>query len=54
MTLGLAVSVGSIASPAVGALADGTSLQVALAALMGLAVLSWLIASTLPEPNTRT
>ncbi|QWF78455.1 MFS transporter [Amycolatopsis sp. CA-230715] len=53
VTLGLAVSVGGIASPAIGALADGTSLQIALAALIGLAVVSWLLALTLPEPASQ-
>ncbi|MFH9297278.1 MFS transporter [Streptomyces sp. NPDC017520] len=51
ITLGLTVSVGGLASPAVGALADATSLQTALAPLVAMPLLSWLLFRTLPEPG---
>jgi FSR family fosmidomycin resistance protein-like MFS transporter len=50
VTLGLTVSVGGIASPLIGTLADRTSLQVALVPLIAMPALSWLMARTLPEP----
>ncbi|MEV7645010.1 MFS transporter [Streptomyces rubiginosohelvolus] len=51
ITLGLTVSIGGLASPAVGALADATSLRTALAPLVLMPVLSWLFFRTLPEPG---
>ena len=51
ITLGLTVSVGGLAGPGLGALADGTSLQTALAPLALMPVLSWLFFRTLPEPG---
>ncbi|MFB9905598.1 MFS transporter [Allokutzneria oryzae] len=51
LTLGLAISVGGIASPLIGVLADNTSLQTALAPLVILPALSWLMIRTLPEPT---
>ncbi|MFI9773470.1 MFS transporter [Streptomyces sp. NPDC051956] len=53
VTLGLAVSVGGIASPAIGALADATSLRTALAPLTVLPALGWLLVRTLREPGGR-
>jgi FSR family fosmidomycin resistance protein-like MFS transporter len=50
VTLGLTVSVGGIASPLIGAAADHTSLQVALAPLIALPVVSWVLLRTLREP----
>ncbi|MDA0563329.1 MFS transporter [Streptomonospora sp. S1-112] len=50
VTLGLAVSVGGIASPAVGALADAASLQTALAPLIALPALGWVLLRPLEEP----
>ncbi|SUD47951.1 Fosmidomycin resistance protein [Nocardia otitidiscaviarum] len=50
VTLGLSVSVGGIASPLIGALADRTSLGTALIPLIGLPALGWLALRTLPEP----
>jgi FSR family fosmidomycin resistance protein-like MFS transporter len=50
VTLGLTVSVGGLASPLVGTLADAAGLQVALAPLAVLPVLSWLLARGLREP----
>lgn len=50
VTLGLAVSVGGVASPAVGAVADAASLQAALAPLIALPLLSWLAVRRLREP----
>ncbi|WP_078993137.1 MFS transporter [Streptomyces sp. MMG1121] len=50
ITLGLAVSVGGLASPLIGRLADATSLRTALAPLVLMPVLSWLLLRTLPEP----
>ncbi|MDX3228877.1 MFS transporter [Streptomyces sp. ME19-01-6] len=51
VTLGLAVSVGGVASPAIGALADVAGLRTALAPLIALCALAWLIAGTLTEPE---
>nr|WP_328847903.1 MFS transporter [Streptomyces sp. NBC_00258] len=52
ITLGLTVSVGGLASPLIGTLADATSLRTALAPLVLMPALSWLLARTLPEPVT--
>ncbi|MBX7550840.1 MFS transporter [Streptomyces sp. tea 10] len=52
ITLGLAVSAGGLVSPLIGRLADATSLRTALAPLILMPVLSWLLARTLPEPPT--
>ncbi|MEU9927990.1 MFS transporter [Streptomyces anulatus] len=51
ITLGLTVSIGGLAGPAIGALADTTSLQTALAPLVAMPLLSWLLFRTLPEPR---
>ncbi|MFI1097239.1 MFS transporter [Streptomyces sp. NPDC020917] len=50
VTLGLTVSIGGLASPLVGALADATSLRTALVPLVAMPALSWLAFRTLPEP----
>jgi FSR family fosmidomycin resistance protein-like MFS transporter len=50
VTLGLAVSVGGLASPLVGAVAEAASLRVALACLIVFPVAAWLLARTLKEP----
>ncbi|MFI1305481.1 MFS transporter [Streptomyces sioyaensis] len=50
VTLGLAVSVGGIASPLVGTLADATTLQTGLAPLIALPALGWLLLRRLREP----
>jgi len=50
VTLGLAVSVGGLAGPLVGALAEASSLRVALGCLVVFPVLAWLTARTLREP----
>ncbi|MGW2874643.1 MFS transporter, partial [Kitasatospora sp. NPDC001225] len=50
ITLGLTVSVGGLASPVIGALADATSLRTALLPLVLMPVLSWALFRTLPEP----
>ncbi|MDG9720254.1 MFS transporter [Streptomyces sp. DH24] len=52
ITLGPTVSVGGLASPVIGAVADATSLRTALAALVLMPVLSWLLFRTLREPAT--
>ncbi|WP_308282258.1 MFS transporter [Streptomyces lichenis] len=52
VTLGLTVSVGGLAAPLVGALADATSLRTALAPLVLMPLLAWLFFRTLPEPVT--
>ncbi len=52
VTLGLAVSVGGVASPAIGALADATSLHTALMPLIALPAVGWLLLRTLSEPGT--
>ncbi|MGW5350188.1 MFS transporter [Streptomyces sp. NPDC004031] len=54
VTLGLAVSVGGVLSPAVGALADATSLRTALLPLIALPALGWLLTRPLPEPALPT
>jgi FSR family fosmidomycin resistance protein-like MFS transporter len=51
VTLGLAVSIGGIASPLIGAVADATSLQTALAPLIALPAFGWLLLRTLSEPE---
>ncbi|MER6139775.1 MFS transporter [Streptomyces sparsogenes] len=51
VTLGLAVSVGGVASPGIGALADLVGLRAALAPLIAVCALAWLIAGTLTEPD---
>ncbi|WP_053693219.1 MFS transporter [Streptomyces sp. WM6372] len=50
VTLGLTVSVGGLASPFIGALADATSVRTALLPLAALPVLAWALARRLPEP----
>ncbi|XVQ14609.1 MFS transporter [Spirillospora sp. CA-255316] len=50
VTLGLTVSIGGIASPFIGAVADATSLQTALAPLIALPALGWLLLRPLDEP----
>ncbi|WP_202487203.1 MULTISPECIES: MFS transporter [unclassified Streptomyces] len=54
ITLGLAVSIGGLASPLMGGLADATSLRTALAPLILMPALSWLLFRRLPEPNPPT
>jgi FSR family fosmidomycin resistance protein-like MFS transporter len=51
VTLGLAVSVGGIFSPALGALADRTSIATAMATLFVLPVVALSISTRLPEPG---
>ena len=50
VTLGLAVSVGGLASPAIGALADGVGLQGALLPLIALPALACLVMLCVKEP----
>ncbi|RJQ76748.1 MFS transporter [Pseudonocardiaceae bacterium YIM PH 21723] len=50
ITLGLGVTVGGLASPVLGALADAYTLQIALVPLMGLPLLAWVLLRTMPEP----
>ncbi|MFJ7198932.1 MULTISPECIES: MFS transporter [unclassified Streptomyces] len=50
ITLGLTVSIGGLAGPVIGSIADATSLQTALAPLILMPALSWLLYRTLPEP----
>ncbi|MFF4101820.1 MFS transporter [Streptomyces sp. NPDC001903] len=50
VTLGLTVSVGGLASPFIGALADATSVRTALLPLAVLPLLAWALARRLPEP----
>ncbi|MET8089833.1 MFS transporter [Micromonospora sp. NPDC005220] len=50
ITLGLTVSVGGLVSPLIGGVADAASLQVALAPLILMPALSWMLFRTLPEP----
>ncbi|MET7703264.1 MFS transporter [Streptomyces sp. NPDC005485] len=50
ITLGLTVSIGGLVSPLIGSLADATSLRTALAPLILMPALSWLLFRVLPEP----
>ncbi|MEV4684728.1 MFS transporter [Streptomyces kurssanovii] len=50
VTLGLTVSAGGLAGPFIGQLADATSLRTALAPLVVMPVLGWLLLRSLPEP----
>ncbi|MEV6109579.1 MFS transporter [Streptomyces sp. NPDC051940] len=54
VTLGLAVSVGGLAGPLIGAAADAWSLQAALAPLIALPAAGWLLLRTLHEPAAAT
>ncbi|MFE9207492.1 MFS transporter [Micromonospora sp. NPDC007230] len=51
ITLGLTVSIGGLASPVIGAIADATSLRTALTPLILMPVLSWLLYQTLRDPE---
>jgi FSR family fosmidomycin resistance protein-like MFS transporter len=51
VTLGLAVSVGGALAPALGALADATSLRTMLATLIAFPALAWLLTQRLREPG---
>ncbi|MFJ2259252.1 MFS transporter [Streptomyces sp. NPDC087844] len=51
ITLGLTVSVGGLVTPLIGTIADATSLRTALAPLILLPALSWLLFRGLPEPT---
>ncbi|MFF3264100.1 MFS transporter [Streptomyces sp. NPDC002932] len=51
ITLGLTVSIGGLASPLIGSIADATSLRTALTPLILMPALSWLLFRTLPEPT---
>ncbi|WP_344353423.1 MFS transporter [Streptomyces nogalater] len=50
ITLGLTVSVGGLVSPLIGRVADATSLRTALAPLVLMPLLSWLLLRGLTEP----
>ncbi|MFD7922102.1 MFS transporter [Streptomyces sp. NPDC059740] len=50
ITLGLTVSIGGLASPLIGSLADATSLRTALAPLVLFPAVNWLLFRALPEP----
>ncbi|MFF3644193.1 MFS transporter [Streptomyces sp. NPDC002564] len=52
VTLGLTVSIGGLASPLIGAVADAASLRTALAPLVALPAVGWLLLRTLREPGT--
>ena len=52
VTLGLTISVGGLAAPVIGGLADATSLRSALTPLIAVPAVAWLLARTLPEPGT--
>ncbi|MEV4741944.1 MFS transporter [Streptomyces sp. NPDC049555] len=51
VTLGLAISVGGVASPLIGTLADATSLRTALAPLVALPAVGWLLLRPLRDPT---
>jgi MFS transporter, FSR family, fosmidomycin resistance protein len=50
VTVGLAASVGGLAAPALGALADATSLRTVLVALVGLPLIALAVSMRLPDP----
>ncbi|VFA98311.1 Fosmidomycin resistance protein [Nocardia cyriacigeorgica] len=50
VTLGLTVSVGGLATPALGHLADAMSVQIALIPLIAMPILSWSLLRTLRDP----
>ncbi|MER6302436.1 MFS transporter [Kitasatospora sp. NPDC001539] len=50
ITLGLTVSIGGLAGPLIGVLADATSLRTALLPLVAMPLLSWALFRALPEP----
>lgn len=54
VTLGLAVSCGGLASPAIGAMADSVGLQNALLPLIALPALATVVMLGLKEPTRRT
>jgi FSR family fosmidomycin resistance protein-like MFS transporter len=51
VTLGLTMSVGGLASPVLGRIADVSTLQIALAPLIVLPALAWMLFLTLREPQ---
>ena len=53
ITLGLTVSIGGLASPILGVLADATTLQAALAPLTLMPIFSWLMFRLLREPSIK-
>ncbi|MBO1739414.1 MFS transporter [Leifsonia sp. TF02-11] len=53
ITLGLAVSVGGVATPLIGVLADAAGLQLALATLVTMPVLGFAVLCTLRDPARR-
>ncbi|MEU4426189.1 MFS transporter [Actinoplanes sp. NPDC024001] len=54
ITLGLTVSAGGLVSPLIGALADATSLRIALIPLIALPAVAWVLVSLLVEPEMAT
>ncbi|MEV5981300.1 MFS transporter [Streptomyces sp. NPDC052114] len=52
VTLGLTVSVGGLATPLIGTLADAASLRTALMPLIALPAVGWLLLRTLREPGS--
>lgn len=52
ITLGLTVSVGGLATPFIGSIADHVSLQVALTPLIVLPAVGWILIRSLREPKT--
>ncbi|MFD0856984.1 MFS transporter, partial [Actinomadura adrarensis] len=51
VTLGLAVSIGGLFAPALGALADATSLHTMLTTLLVFPTVAWLLSRRLDEPT---
>ncbi len=51
VTLGLSVSIGGLAAPLIGSLAQATSLQAALTALLIAPAVAWVVSRRLPEPR---
>ena len=54
VTLGLAVSVGGLAAPVIGALADGIGLQYALLPLIALPVIAYLVLLGMKDPHVES
>ncbi len=53
VTLGLAVSAGGLFAPALGAVADATSLRLALVLLVPAALMAWVLSRRLVEPGVK-
>lgn len=51
VTLGLSVSIGGLAAPLIGTIADASSLQASLTVLLIMPIVAWVVSRGLPEPG---